>query len=60
MVLIRGVIEKFKAFFEKYFGIGGPARFIEPTEPPERMLYEIKEQPLLKVAETKVDKSEYK
>ena len=56
----QGVIEKFKAFFEKYFGIGGPARFIEPTEPPERMLYEIKEQPLLKVAETKVDKSEYK
>ena len=27
----QGIIDKLKAFFEKYFGIGGPARFTPPV-----------------------------
>ena len=44
----QGVIDKLKAFFEKYFGIGGSARFVKE----EKVIpYDIPTEPLLMVAE---------
>ena len=43
----QGVIDKLKAFFERYFGIGGSATFAEPP------IYDIqgRQSPMMKVAE---------
>jgi len=45
----QGVIDKLKAFFEKYFGIGGPAAFAEQEEP-KTVIYEINPQSNLSMA----------
>ena len=47
----QGVISKLKAFFEKYFGIGGSASF---TEEPQAFTYNTSSEPALMVAEDKV------
>ena len=44
----QGVIDKLKAFFEKYFGVGGSARFVKE----EKVIpYDVPTEPILMVAE---------
>nr|WP_288231219.1 type I restriction endonuclease subunit R [uncultured Anaerostipes sp.] len=45
----QGIIDKLKVFFEKYFGIGGPASFTEPEEH-RATIYELDPQATLPMA----------
>ncbi len=50
----QGIIDKLKTFFEKYFGVGGAAKFIE-TDDTKDITYDFDSQPTQMVAESTIE-----